>query len=84
MPRLRQTTLLLRFPLDRGAPIEDRADEGESPLMIAARDGHCETVRLLLDQGADPYYVTDKGFDVRELAKWGRDADVIAMLDELW
>ena len=77
-------TDLALFLLDRGAPIEDRADEGESPLMLAAMGGHRDTVRLLLDRGADPYYVTAKGFDVRELAEWGRNADVTAMLDELW
>lgn len=77
-------TDLARFLLDRGAPIEDQADEGESPLMLAARGGHRDTVRLLLERGADPYYVTLKEFDVRQFAAWGGDADIIAVLDELW
>ena len=77
-------TDLARFLLDRGAPIDDQADEGESPLMLAARGGHRDTVRLLLERGADPYYVTLKKFDVRQFAAWGGDADIITVLDDLW
>jgi len=77
-------TDLARFLLDRGAPIEDQADEGESPLMLAAKGGHRDTVQLLLERGADPYYVTHKNFDVRRFARWSGNADIIAVLDELW
>jgi hypothetical protein len=77
-------TDLVRFLLDRGAELEERGEEGESPLMRAASYGHRDIVRLLLDRGADPYFVTDKGWDVVQYAEMGRDASVLAMLKEYW
>jgi hypothetical protein len=75
---------LVRFLLDCGAPIEDRADEWESPLMLAAQRGHRDIVRLLLDRGADPYYVTNKGFNILHFAERSKDAEVFMMLKALW
>jgi len=77
-------TELARFLLDRGAPIEDRWVEGESPLMVAAWHGHPGTVRLLLDRGADPNYVTDKGWDVVQFAEMSGNPEVIAMLQQVF
>ena len=39
--------------LERGANIEEVNDEGYTPLMEAAREGHEEMVALLLSQGGD-------------------------------
>jgi hypothetical protein len=76
-------TDLVRFLLDRGADIEEKASEAESPLMLAAWQGYPGMVRLLLERGANPYYVTPKGWDVLDFAKMGGDADVVAMLAKL-
>src|SRR5437764_3870342 len=75
-------TDLVRFLLDHGADIEDRADEGESPLMLAAFGGHRDTVQLLLDRGADPNYVTDKGWDAVMFTELGRHDDVAALIEQ--
>ena len=39
------------FTIFRGANIEEVNDEGYTPLMEAAREGHEEMVALLLSQG---------------------------------
>jgi ankyrin repeat protein len=38
--------------IERGANIEEVNDEGYTPLMEAAREGHDEMVSLLLTQGS--------------------------------
>ena len=45
------TDLLLR----RGASVMARDGEGRTALMLAARDGHGEVVRILLDNGANRF-----------------------------
>ncbi|MEZ5288361.1 MAG: ankyrin repeat domain-containing protein [Vicinamibacterales bacterium] len=39
---------------DAGAPLDDRAADGNTPLVLAAFSGHGEVARLLLEKGADP------------------------------
>jgi ankyrin repeat protein len=75
-------TDLVRFLLERGADIEDRADERESPLMLAAVGGHRDTVQVLLERGADPDYVTDKGWDAVMFAELGKHDGVAALIKE--
>lgn len=75
-------TELAGFLLDRGANIEDWADEGESPLMLAARKGHAHTVRLLLERGADPNYVTDNWWDAVMFAKLGGHDDLASLIEQ--
>jgi ankyrin repeat protein len=77
-------TDLVRFLLGGGADIEEKATEGESPLMLAARYGHTDTVRLLLHRAADPFYVTYKGWDVRRFAEMGKNSAIQAILAKLW
>jgi len=74
---------LVPLLLDRGADIEDRWEEGESPLMMAASEGQRGTVRLLLDRGADPDYVTDKGWDVVEFAEMSGDPELVTLLEKV-
>ena len=40
--------------IERGANIEEVNDEGYTPLMEAAREGHEDMVALLLSQGSFP------------------------------
>jgi len=40
--------------LDRGAPVDGTEANSTTPLMMAARGGHFETVRLLLSRKANP------------------------------
>lgn len=44
--------------IERGANIEEVNDEGYTPLMEAAREGHEEMVALLLSQGWSEIFIT--------------------------
>jgi hypothetical protein len=58
-------------------------DDDYTPLGIAARDGHADIVRALLDAGADPRRVTGlmKGTPGHEASYFGH-ADVVLALTE--
>ena len=46
-------TETVRVLLEHGADVNARADDGATPLMLAASCGDPEIVQALLDQGAD-------------------------------
>jgi ankyrin repeat protein len=67
--------------LDAGAPLEDRDDDGLTPLEIATRWGsELETVELLLSRGADPASITDS--DRAIAATLAKDAPLAAAAPE--
>ena len=47
--------------IDRGADVNARAPNESTVLMMAAHEGHEDLARLLLDAGADPARVNDRG-----------------------
>lgn len=47
--------------IDRGVPVNLTGGTGDSLLILAAYNGHPETVRMLLERGADPDRVNDRG-----------------------
>ncbi|HET7349334.1 MAG TPA: ankyrin repeat domain-containing protein [Marmoricola sp.] len=52
LARAGDTAELAAF-LDHGLPADAQDGEGNSLLMLAAYHGHAETVRMLVEQGAD-------------------------------
>jgi hypothetical protein len=55
--------------LDAGVPVNMRTSEGETLLMLASKHGHPETVRLLLEKGADHDAQDSNGNTALSLAK---------------
>ena len=47
--------------VDAGAPVDLANETGDTMLMLAAYNGHAETVRALVARGADPGRVNDRG-----------------------
>lgn len=46
--------MLLAPLLEAGVPVNMSTSEGDTLLLLAAQNGHLETVRLLLSRGAEP------------------------------
>ncbi|MBI2385675.1 MAG: caspase family protein [Elusimicrobia bacterium] len=68
--------------LDKGVPVDKRNLIGSTALMFAAEQGHPDTVRFLLDHGADPRLTDNSGRTALARAQAAnRDAAVIAMLE---
>ena len=65
---------IVRTLLDRGAEIDAPAPNGTTPLMMAAQYGSEDSVKLLLQRGADPGKRNQKNLSAADFAKLaGRD-----------
>ncbi len=60
---------VLRWLLERGAPLEAKAPGGNTPLLLAARFGADRSIELLLERGADKAAKNDRGQGAADLAK---------------
>ncbi len=60
---------VLRWLIEKGAPLEARAPGGNTPLLMAARFGADRSIELLLERGADKSARNDRGQGAVELAK---------------
>ena len=63
------STAVITMLLDRGAAINARAPNGNTPLMMAARYGTFRSVDVLLARGADPRLTNNAGMSAGELAR---------------
>ena len=64
--------------LAAGARVETIDEEGQTPLMIAAKTGHHEFVKLLLDKGAKPNAADSSGRTALMLAALNGDYPEVA------
>jgi hypothetical protein len=68
--------------LEKGSDVNARC-VGVTPLHAAARFGHANIVRLLLEWGADPTIKSDGGYTPLMIAEYYRKPTTIAILKEL-
>lgn len=67
--------------LRAGAPVNARLDNDETLLMWAAGYGHAQTVRFLLDQGADRSLKDNRGKTAADMAREGNFSAAARLLD---
>lgn len=63
------STELLALLLDRGADINARAPNGSTPLMMATSFGTEDSVKLLVQRGADKKLLNDRNLSAADLAR---------------
>ncbi|MYU24728.1 ankyrin repeat domain-containing protein [Streptomyces sp. SID8352] len=63
-----------------GLPVDTRDGVGNTLLMLAAYHGHAATVRVLLDRGADPDLLNDRGQSPLSGALFKGNDAVVALL----
>jgi uncharacterized protein len=75
-------TAELEDVIARGVPVNLTGATGDSLLILAAYHDHPETVRMLLERGADPDRVNDRGQTALGAAVFRRSAaSATALLD---
>jgi ankyrin repeat protein len=60
---------IAKILLDNGAEVDTRADDGRTPLMLAAGKGDNDLVAFLLKAGADPTLIDQSGVAAGSLAR---------------
>jgi uncharacterized protein len=64
----------------KGVPVNLTGATGDSLLILAAYHGHPDTVRMLLEQEADPDRVNDRGQTAIGAAVFRRSAESVRLL----
>jgi uncharacterized protein len=73
-------TELLTMLLDRGADINALAPNRNTPLMMAARYGPENNVKLLVQRGADKKLINERNLSAADMAKTGERAWLVPLL----
>ncbi|MCA8968534.1 MAG: ankyrin repeat domain-containing protein [Planctomycetes bacterium] len=71
---------LAKMLLDAGASIDSADGDGATPLTRAVVLGRPESVRWLLDRGADPNKGGSQGLSLLEIAKSRKQAEIVRLL----
>ena len=73
---------LSKFLIDHGADVNNVAGDGNTPLMVACREGYIEQVKLLLDSGARTDGMNKEGKTAMQLAIDNEHQTIVDYLSE--
>lgn len=62
--------------------VNKRNNQGETPLMVAARYGSPESLKILMNAGADPTLRNNKGQTAQEIAKESKNKNTFEFLNK--
>ena len=79
LARAGETEALMDY-VDAGVPVSLTDARGNTLLMLAAHEGHADTVAALLEQGADPNRLNDQGQTPLAGAVVKGDAETVRVL----
>ena len=68
--------------MNHGANIDCKDDNGFTPLMVAAQQGHVDTVKMLHERGADVFATNDYGSSAITIASQYNRAETVQYLVE--
>lgn len=68
---------ILDLLLNQGADLERANDEGETPILRAARWLNLTAVKLLLEAGANPFARNNRGEGIRDLFEYSPDPEAL-------
>lgn len=81
LARTGDTAELSEF-LDHGIGVDERDEDGNSLLMLAAYHGQVDTVALLLDRGANPDLCNNRNQSPLAGALFKGEREIVALLKE--
>jgi hypothetical protein len=73
-------TEIVRYLVERRLPVDARAPNGQTALMLAAANGHLEAVKLLVDADADMALADPEGRTALALALKSANTDIAEYL----
>jgi len=74
--------MIVRLLIERGADFETPNQNGDTPLLLAVREGNEVLTELLLEKGADMNIKNQDGRDAVQLAAWRGHANILKLLLE--
>ena len=76
------TGITSRLIKEVGIPVDVKTDGCETPLMVAADNGKQESMKVLLQCGANPSLKDDKGCTAMDWAKQRNQLAIVAMMED--
>ena len=71
---------IMKLLIEKYAFIDAQSPNGTTPLMMAAMYGSNETVKLLIEEGADPLMKNQQGMTAADFAKRANRPDAMALV----